>query len=50
MNIRITVTGAVQGVGYRPFAAKLADEMNIAGEVRNSGGIVEISARGEEAD
>ena len=50
MNIRITVTGAVQGVGYRPFAAKLAGEMNIAGEVRNSGGIVEISARGEEAD
>ena len=50
MNIQIRVTGAVQGVGYRPFAARLAEELNIRGEVRNSAGIVEISAQGREED
>ncbi len=37
---RITVYGMVQGVGFRPFVARLAEEMGIGGIVRNSGGIV----------
>ncbi|MCR5094090.1 MAG: carbamoyltransferase HypF [Lachnospiraceae bacterium] len=39
---KITVTGAVQGIGYRPFVRSLADEYGISGCVRNSGGIVTI--------
>lgn len=38
----------VQGVGFRPFVAGLADEIGISGNVRNSGGIVHISASGAE--
>lgn len=43
---KITVTGMVQGIGYRPFVAKLASKMGITGNVRNSGGIVSIIATG----
>ena len=49
MTLLITVTGAVQGVGYRPFVAELARKTGIRGTVRNRGGIVEITAEGEEA-
>ena len=42
MNIRITVTGAVQGVGYRPFVIRLCSLLGLDGDVRNSGGIVKI--------
>lgn len=38
----------VQGVGFRPFVAGLADEIGLDGNVRNSGGIVHITAAGEE--
>ena len=48
MTVEIVITGAVQGVGYRPFVAKLAEELNICGEVRNSGGIVRILASAKE--
>lgn len=47
MTLFITVLGIVQGVGYRPFAARLAERLGIRGSVRNSGGIVEIRAAGE---
>lgn len=47
MMMHITVTGAVQGIGYRPFVAALANEYGIAGSVKNAGGIVEIDASGE---
>ncbi|MBW7571380.1 carbamoyltransferase HypF [Caproiciproducens faecalis] len=47
MNVFVTVSGIVQGVGYRPFVAGLAHRMGISGTVRNSGGIVEIAASGE---
>lgn len=40
----IIVTGAVQGVGYRPFAAAMAKQYGIRGNVRNEGGIVRILA------
>ena len=44
---RITVTGMVQGVGFRPAVAELAEECDIFGQVKNMGGIVEILAFGE---
>ena len=48
MTVLFTVFGIVQGVGYRPFVAGLAEEAGISGFVRNCGGIVEITASGEE--
>ena len=49
MTAEITVTGAVQGIGYRPFVAELATEYGLHGSVRNSGGIVRILAEGSES-
>ncbi len=40
---RIKIWGIVQGVGFRPFVAKLADSYKMQGEVLNIGGLVEIS-------
>ena len=48
MNKKIVIKGLVQGIGYRPFVAKLADELNIDGWVRNTGGIVTVMASGSE--
>lgn len=48
MNALIRVTGAVQGIGYRPFVAELATKYELKGEVKNLGGIVEIIADGDE--
>lgn len=39
---RITIWGIVQGVGFRPFIAKLGDELGMKGVVRNAGGLVEV--------
>ena len=50
MTYEIVITGAVQGVGYRPFVARLAEEMNLKGEVRNDGGIVRILVSDDPAD
>ena len=47
MNKKYTIKGLVQGIGYRPFVAKLAEELNIGGWVRNTGGIVTVMACGE---
>ena len=44
----ITVYGLVQGVGYRPFAAEAARDLSICGTVCNNGGIVKISAYGDD--
>lgn len=46
----ITVKGAVQGVGYRPFIAKKATEYGLKGNVKNIGAAVEILISGKEAD
>lgn len=40
------VYGIVQGVGFRPFVARLADEFSIYGSVANKGPFVEIFAAG----
>lgn len=46
---RIIVYGRVQGVGFRPTACRLGDELGLEGYVRNSGGFVELLAAGSEA-
>lgn len=46
----IYLKGIVQGVGFRPFAYKLAHEMNITGWVNNSSRGVTIHAEGENLD
>ncbi len=45
----ITISGRVQGVGFRPFVYRLANQHNITGWVRNVDGAVEIHAEGERA-
>lgn len=35
-RLRITIRGAVQGVGFRPFVFRLATELNLHGWVKNS--------------
>ena len=46
-KMNIMVHGLVQGIGYRPFVAELAEKLHIVGEVKNCGGIVQIVAEGE---
>ena len=46
MALRVTVTGTVQGVGFRPFVYGMASRLRLRGFVRNSGGAVEISIAG----
>lgn len=43
-RFRLEVTGAVQGVGFRPFAFRLAESLCVGGFVRNTrrGAVVEI--------
>lgn len=47
---RITVSGTVQGVGFRPFVYQLARKRNLAGWVRNTADGVLIEAEGDEND
>ena len=48
MTYKIFVWGLVQGVGFRPFVLRLAQEENITGYVKNKGALVEIIAQGNE--
>ena len=48
LRYRITLTGIVQGVGFRPFVKRLADRMGVRGSVSNTAGGVVIEA--ESAD
>ncbi len=48
--VKITVSGQVQGVGYRYFIARTASELNINGYAMNLySGEVEIFAEGKKA-
>lgn len=40
---KIKLWGIVQGVGFRPYVAKMAERMGMKGEVLNIGGLVEIT-------
>jgi len=44
---KITILGMVQGIGFRPFVAALAESLGLSGNVRNSGGIVIIECNAE---
>ena len=45
----IRVTGIVQGVGFRPFVWRLAQELQLTGWVRNDAQGVEIEVQGSES-
>jgi hydrogenase maturation protein HypF len=46
-RVRVAIRGAVQGVGFRPFIYRLAEEMNLKGWVVNSTQGVFIEAEAE---
>jgi hydrogenase maturation protein HypF len=48
VNVRITLQGIVQGVGFRPFIYRLAQEHAVTGYVANTGAGVLIEAEGSE--
>lgn len=43
---QLKVTGRVQGVGFRPFVSRLAQQLDLSGWVRNRAGQVEIWVQG----
>ncbi|MFA5976352.1 MAG: carbamoyltransferase HypF [Elusimicrobiota bacterium] len=45
-RLRVSVRGAVQGVGFRPFVYRLAEELGLFGWVNNSPAGVSIEAEG----
>jgi hydrogenase maturation protein HypF len=47
VHAQIRVTGQVQGVGFRPFVFRLAQELGLVGWVRNDSEGVEIAVEGE---
>jgi len=46
---QIKIWGIVQGVGFRPFVAKIADRLHMNGQVLNLGGLVELILTDEPA-
>lgn len=46
---RITVTGVVQGVGFRPFVHRIASELGLTGFVGNDSGAVFLEVQGNGA-
>lgn len=47
--LNIAVSGAVQGVGFRPFVYKLAKKFHLTGHVKNTPDGVTIFAQGDDA-
>lgn len=43
---QLLVSGVVQGVGFRPFCARLAESLGLSGSVRNTSGGVEVILEG----
>ena len=48
-RLKIALRGAVQGVGFRPFVFRLAEELKLAGWVNNSPQGVFIEVEGTRA-
>ncbi|ORB71624.1 carbamoyltransferase HypF [Mycobacterium shinjukuense] len=46
---RFTVTGVVQGVGFRPFVHRVASQLGLAGFVGNDSGAVFLEVQGDRA-
>ena len=46
---RFSVTGVVQGVGFRPFVHRIASELGLAGFVGNDSGAVFLEVQGGRA-
>ena len=46
---RFTVTGVVQGVGFRPFVHRIANDLGLAGFVGNDSGAVFLEVQGDGA-
>ena len=46
---QIRVRGLVQGVGFRPYVWRLANELGLSGWVRNDARGVEIAVEGDAA-
>jgi hydrogenase maturation protein HypF len=44
----ITISGIVQGVGFRPFVARVAQSLGVTGTVANTANGVKINAQGSE--
>ena len=49
-RLALILTGAVQGVGFRPFVYRLACELDLAGSVQNCSGRVAIEVEGALAE
>ena len=47
-RLRLTVSGIVQGVGFRPFLHRLANRLGLCGWVRNTAAGVELELEGSE--
>jgi hydrogenase maturation protein HypF len=47
-RMRVRVRGTVQGVGFRPFVFRLAEQLALAGWVRNDARGVELEVEGEQ--
>ncbi|MFN5515193.1 MAG: carbamoyltransferase HypF [Cyanobacteriota bacterium] len=47
MRYRVTVEGRVQGVGFRPFAYRLAQRLGLGGWAQNTGAGAELEIEGE---
>ncbi|HTV54496.1 MAG TPA: carbamoyltransferase HypF [Terriglobia bacterium] len=45
-RLKLTISGAVQGVGFRPFVYRLATQLGLNGQVRNSSAGVEVEVEG----
>ncbi|MCX9013331.1 MAG: carbamoyltransferase HypF [Candidatus Methanoperedens sp.] len=46
-GFKVTISGTVQGVGFRPFVYRTAKRNNIGGYIKNSGNSVELSINGD---
>ncbi|MBU4491222.1 MAG: carbamoyltransferase HypF [Euryarchaeota archaeon] len=49
-QFRVTITGTVQGVGFRPFIYRTAKKNNIRGYIKNAGNSVELLLEGGEVE